>query len=59
MVELDGDEHRQPANFEADRARDRSLQAAGYRVVRFTNQEVERDVVLVASEIRRFLAQLR
>ncbi len=59
VVELDGDEHRQPANFEADRARDRSLQAAGYRVVRFTNQEVERDVVLVASEIRRFLAQLR
>ena len=58
-VELDGDEHRQPTYFEADRARDRSLQAAGYRVVRFTNQEVERDVVLVASEIRRFLTKLR
>jgi very-short-patch-repair endonuclease len=58
-VEFDGDEHRQPAHFQADRARDRRLQAAGHRVVRFTNQEVERDVVLVASEIRRFLIQLR
>jgi very-short-patch-repair endonuclease len=37
IVELDGYEtHRTRAAFESDRARDAALQAAGYRVVRFT-----------------------
>jgi very-short-patch-repair endonuclease len=37
VVEADGwDTHRTRAAFEADRSRDAALQAAGYRVVRFT-----------------------
>jgi very-short-patch-repair endonuclease len=40
IVELDGwDTHRTRAAFEADRRRDAALQAAGWRVVRFTWRE--------------------
>jgi very-short-patch-repair endonuclease len=59
VVELDGDEHRQSWKYEADRRRDRRLQAAGFQILRFTNAELERDIVLVASEIERLLTRIR
>ena len=42
IVELDGEPH--DWNFEYDFARDRRLMRDGYRVLRFRNDEVQRDL---------------
>jgi len=59
VVELDGPEHIGPARYADDRRRDRILQAAGFRVLRFTNEEVQTDISRVASEIEQFLETAR
>jgi len=59
VVELDGPEHIGPAIYADDRRRDRILQAAGFRVLRFTNEEVQTDISRVASEIEQFLETAR
>lgn len=57
VAELDGFAyHRHRAAFERDRARDATLQAAGYRVVRFTHRRLEREPDAVAGELRSLLA---
>jgi very-short-patch-repair endonuclease len=57
VAELDGFAfHRHRAAFERDRARDATLQAAGYRVVRFTHRRLEREPDAVAGELRALLA---
>jgi very-short-patch-repair endonuclease len=57
VAELDGFAfHRHRAAFERDRARDATLQAAGYRVVRFTHRRLEREPNAVAGELRALLA---
>jgi Transcriptional regulator, AbiEi antitoxin/Protein of unknown function (DUF559) len=57
VAELDGFAyHRHRAAFERDRARDATLQAAGYRVVRFTYRRLEREPGAVARELRALLA---
>lgn len=57
VVETDGfAAHTTRASFAADRVRDRALQAAGYRVLRFTFAEVDRAPAAVADEIRAALS---
>jgi very-short-patch-repair endonuclease len=57
IAELDGFAfHRHRAAFERDRARDATLQAAGYRVVRFTHRRLEREPDAVAGELHSLLA---
>lgn len=57
VVETDGwSAHRGRRAFEADRARDRQLTVAGYRVVRFTHRQVVDDPGAVAAAIRALLA---
>lgn len=57
VAELDGFAfHHHRAAFERDRARDAALQAAGYRVVRFTHRRLERESDAVAQELRAMLA---
>jgi hypothetical protein len=57
VVELDGYAyHRHRAAFERDRARDAALQAAGYRVVRFTHRRLEQEPAAVAAQLRALLA---
>lgn len=56
VVEVDGwRTHRTRAAFEADRARDSKLAAAGYRVLRFTYRRIRDDPAGVADELRRVL----
>jgi hypothetical protein len=56
IVELDGREtHATAAAFERDRARDRALTAAGWRVIRVTWRQLERDAAVLASELRSLL----
>jgi very-short-patch-repair endonuclease len=53
IVETDGAAtHLTPAAFERDRARDRKLTLAGYRVVRFTWRQVVHEPHGVAAELR-------
>ena len=53
IVELDGREtHMTTAAFERDRARDRALAAAGWRVVRVTWRQLVQQAPLLASELR-------
>ena len=56
IAELDGwESHRTRSAFEGDRARDARLAILGYRVVRFTWRQVERDPREVSGTIRSLL----
>jgi hypothetical protein len=59
IVEFDGLDHLTREKYARDRARDRALQAAGFAVLRFTNQEIADDLSRMASEIERFLTGAR
>jgi hypothetical protein len=57
IVELDGHgTHAHPAAIERDRHREMKLRRAGYRVLRYTWQQVTREGALVVAELR---AELR
>jgi very-short-patch-repair endonuclease/predicted transcriptional regulator of viral defense system len=57
IVELDGRAaHATPAAFEADRRRDRLLQAAGWRVVRLTWRQLSHQRAELAGDLRALLA---
>jgi very-short-patch-repair endonuclease len=53
VVELDGGQH--SADAARDRSRDAWLASRGYRVLRFWNNEVMRDIDAVLAEILRHL----
>lgn len=57
VVECDGHEfhERTPEQAEHDRARDRAMTAAGYRVFRFTGREIRRDRHKCANEVIAYL----
>jgi very-short-patch-repair endonuclease/predicted transcriptional regulator of viral defense system len=60
VVELDGYEtHGTRHAFERDRARDRALQAQGWRVVRVTWRQLHDDRAAIAAELRALLAARR
>ena len=53
FIETDGwDTHRTRHAFEADRAKDAALSAAGYTVVRFTYRQLRNDPQTVADRIK-------
>jgi very-short-patch-repair endonuclease len=56
VVEIDGYAfHSSRRAFERDRARDAALQAAGYRVVRFTWRQIVHDSLAVVAQLARLL----
>jgi very-short-patch-repair endonuclease len=56
IVELDGHASHSPAHaFELDRARDRRLEAAGWRVIRITWRQLVQEPELVEADLRRLL----
>ena len=58
IVELDGRAvHDTTHGFEQDRARDRRLEAAGWRVIRITWRQLHEEPHLVEADLRRLLAQ--
>lgn len=60
VVELDGwDGHSTRTAFREDRARDRRLAAAGYRVTRLTWNQLEDEPAAVAADLRELLARPR
>jgi very-short-patch-repair endonuclease len=61
VVECDGHDfhERTPEQAEHDRARDRAMTAAGYRVFRFTGREIWRDPRKCAEEVMAYLRTFR
>jgi hypothetical protein len=59
VVEFDGPDHLAPEKYLRDCQRDRALQAAGFVVLRFTNEEMAADLAARASEIERFVTRAR
>jgi very-short-patch-repair endonuclease len=58
VVELDGRAvHGTTLAFERDRERDRMLQAAGWRVIRVTWNQLHQDAALVAMDLKRILGK--
>ena len=58
IVELDGRAaHDTTFGFEQDRARDRRLEAAGWRVIRITWRQLHEEPHLVEADLRRLLGQ--
>jgi very-short-patch-repair endonuclease len=58
VVEVDGERyHSDPIAFEADRRRDAALSSAGYRVLRFSYQQVRHDMSLVDAAISAAIAR--
>lgn len=58
IVELDGHAtHRTAAAYERDRARDRALNAAGWRVVRVTWRQLHQDADALAADLGALLAR--
>jgi very-short-patch-repair endonuclease len=53
VLELDGSVHREPDQISHDQNRDANLQALGYRVLRYTNEELQNDLDSVLEAIRR------
>jgi len=60
IVELDGHAAHAPTHaFEGDRARDRALEAAAWRVIRITWRQLHEEAQLVEADLRRLLSQRR
>ncbi len=55
IVELDGSQHLEPQQMEKDARRTRFLEALGYRVIRFWDDDVLRDTDCVLDEISRMM----
>lgn len=60
VVECDGHDFHERTKEQAarDRARDRDLQSAGYKVFRFTGSEIYRDAILCAREVLSEISRL-
>jgi very-short-patch-repair endonuclease len=50
VVEIDGDSHSEPIQHAYDQARTEWLEQRGWRVIRFTNREVEANIEGVARQ---------
>ena len=55
IVEVDGAYHSEPVQQDADEIRQHDLEGYGYRVIRFTNEEVLCDIDNVISKIEKEL----
>lgn len=51
LIEIDGDSHLEPVQQEYDRLRTAYLEELGYRVIRFTNDDVRYNFDTVVAEI--------
>lgn len=53
VIEVDGDSHAEPDQAEYDTARTGWLEARGYYIIRFQNDEVHRNLQAVLKELHR------
>jgi very-short-patch-repair endonuclease len=55
LIEIDGDSHLQDEQIEYDQARTEYLEELGYKVIRFTNDDVRYNIHAVVNEIVRIV----
>jgi very-short-patch-repair endonuclease len=55
-IEIDGGQHAMPAAVRTDKARDEFLQSRGFRVLRFWNSDVDKNLNGVLEDIVRHLS---
>jgi len=53
IIEVDGGYHSLPDQVEDDETRSRNLEALGYHVIRFSNEEVLNDTASVVERIKK------
>jgi very-short-patch-repair endonuclease len=51
LIEVDGESHLEPEQEEYDKARTEYLEELGYKVIRFTNNDVRYNIDAVANKI--------
>jgi very-short-patch-repair endonuclease len=51
LIEIDGESHFQPTQMEYDQTRTEYLEALGYKLIRFTNDDVRYNLQVVLSRI--------
>ena len=59
IIELDGSQHYEPDYQEKDALRDAELNSLGFTVMRFSNDEVMREIEGVVEQIYLFLENVR
>ena len=59
IIELDGSQHYKPDDQEKDALRDAELNSLGFTVMRFSNDEVMREIEAVVEQIYLFLENVR
>ena len=59
IIELDGSQHYEPDYQEKDALRDAELNSLGFTVMRFSNDEVMREIEAVVEQIYLFLENVR
>ena len=57
VIELDGDQHGEAENIRRDALRTAELEAQGLRVLRFSNQEIEKSLEAVCNAINRVVRE--
>lgn len=55
IIEVDGGYHSEPVQEIDDETRTQMLEKLGYRVIRFTNEQILYDIDHVVNEIKRYL----
>jgi very-short-patch-repair endonuclease len=55
LIEIEGESHIEPDQEEYDRARTEYLETLGYKVIRFTNNDVRYNIHAVVGEILRIV----
>jgi cyclase len=58
IIEVDGGYHHHQDQQELDIARERALEDLGIKVIRFSNEEVERDLITVLVRIKEVIQKL-
>ena len=59
IIELDGSQHYEPDYQEKDALRDVQLNSLGFTVMRFSNDEIMREIEAVVEQIYLFLENVR
>ena len=59
VVEIDGETHSTDEEIAHDKRRTAFLEAEGYRVVRYSNQQVYENLEAIVDEIARILAEIK
>ncbi|HJY12233.1 MAG TPA: endonuclease domain-containing protein [Flavobacterium sp.] len=57
VIEVDGLSHESEGQFEKDKARERILNALGFHILRFSDDEVMNDIENVDRTIQNFIAE--